>query len=146
LHHAFVIRDTNTESCRTDICKSELGTQPDYNVTYAPARTTLTIDISKMTQTERTINVDDKEKMDDNSKADDKRTIKADDKRTIKADDKRTIIIDYIRRNGEVKIEDLVKLLGSSTTRTKVLIYQLVDEGLLVSCGRNRNRTYKLRE
>ena len=84
--------------------------------------------------------------MDDNSKADDKRTIKADDKRTIKADDKRTIIIDYIRRNGEVKTEDLVKLLGSSTTRTKVLIYQLVDEGLLVSCGGNRNRTYKLRE
>lgn len=91
-----------------------------------------------MTQTERTINVDDKEKMDDNGRAD--------DKRTIKADDKRTIIIEYIRRNGEAKTEDLVKLLGSSTTRTKVLIYQLVDEGVLVSCGGNRNRTYKLRE
>ncbi len=51
---------------------SELDTQPDYNVTYAPSRTTLSIDISKMTQTKRTINVDDKEKMDDNSKADDK--------------------------------------------------------------------------
>lgn len=109
---------------------SELDTQPDYNVTYAPSRTTLSIDISKMTQTKRTINVDDKEKMDDNSKA----------------DDKRTIIIEYIRRNGEAKTEDLVKLLGSSTTRTKVLIYQLVDEGVLVSCGGNRNRTYKLRE
>lgn len=46
-----------------DICKSELDTQPDYNVTYIPSRTTLTIDISKMTQTERKINVDDKEKM-----------------------------------------------------------------------------------
>jgi len=91
-----------------------------------------------MTQTERTIKVDDKEKMDDKSKAD--------DKRTIKADDKRTIIIEYIRRNGEAKTEDLVKILGSSTTRTKVLIYQLVDEGILVSCGGNRNRTYKLSE
>ena len=91
-----------------------------------------------MTQTERTIKVDDKEKMDDNSKAD--------DKRTIKADDKRTIIIEYIRRNGEAKTEDLVKILGSSTTRAKVLIYQLVDEGILVSCGGNRNRTYKLSE
>ena len=121
-----------------DICKSELGTQPDYNVTYAPSRTILTIDISKMTQTERTINVDDKEKMDDNGRPD--------DKRTIKADDKRTKIIEYIRRNGEAKTEDLVKLLGSSTTRTKMLIYQLVDEGVLVSCGGNRNRTYKLRE
>ena len=121
-----------------DICKSELDTQPEYQVTYAPARTILTIDISKMTQTERTIKADIKGKMDDNDKAD--------DNRTIKADDKRTIVIDYIRRNGEVKTEELVKLLDSSTTRTKVLIYQLVDEGVLVACGGNRNRTYKLRE
>jgi len=101
-----------------DICNSELGTQPDYDVTYAPARTTLTIDTSKMART----------------------------KRTIKADDKRTIIIEYIHRKGEAKTEDLVKLLGSSTTRIKVLLYQLVDEGILVSCGGNRNRTYKLKE
>ena len=101
-----------------DICNSELGTQPDYDVTYAPARTTLTIDTSKMART----------------------------KRTIKADDKRTIIIEYIHRNGEAKTEDLVKLLSSSTTRTKMLLYQLVDEGILVSCGGNRNRTYKLKE
>ena len=76
--------------------------------------------------------------MDDNARAD--------DKRTIKADDKRTIIIDYVRRNGEAKTDDLVKLLGSSTTRTKMLLYQLVNEGILVSCGGNRNRTYKLKE
>ena len=115
-----------------DICKSELGTRPDYEVTYAPARTILTIDISKMIHTKRTIKADDNDKADDN--------------RTIKTDDRRTIVIDYIRRNGEVKTEELVKLLGSSTTRTKMLIYQLVDEGVLVSCGGNRNRTYKLRE
>ena len=121
-----------------DICNSELGTQPDYDVTYAPARTTLTIDTSKMTHTERTIKADEKVIMDDNDKAD--------DKRTIKADDKRTIIIEYIHRNGEVKTEDLVKLLSSSTTRIKMLLYQLVDEGVLVSCGGNRNRTYKLKE
>jgi len=121
-----------------DICNSELGTQPDYDVTYAPARTTLTIDTSKMAHTERTIKADDKVIMDDNDKAD--------DKRTIKTDDKRTIIIEYIHRNGEVKTEDLVKLLSSSTTRIKMLLYQLVDEGILVSCGGNRNRTYKLKE
>ena len=65
---------------------------------------------------------------------------------TIKADDKRTIIIEYIHRNGEAKTEDLVKLLSSSTTRIKMLLYQMVDEGILVSCGGNRNRTYKLKE
>ena len=121
-----------------DICNSELGTQPDYDVTYAPARTTLTIDTSKMARTKRTIKADDKVIMDDNDKAD--------DKRTIKADDKRTIIIEYIHRNGEAKTEDLVKLLSSSTTRIKMLLYQLVDEGVLISCGGNRNRTYKLKE
>jgi len=62
-----------------DICNSELDTQPDYDVTYAPARTTLTIDTSKMARTERTIKADDKVIVDDNDKADDKRTIKADD-------------------------------------------------------------------
>ncbi len=113
-----------------DICNTELGTQPDYDVTYAPARTTLTIDVSKMAHTERTIKADEKVIMDDNDKA----------------DDKRTIIIEYIHRKGEAKTEDLVKLLGSSTTRIKVLLYQLVDEGILVSCGGNRNRTYKLKE
>ncbi len=101
---------------------------------------------SKMARTKRTIKADGKVIMDDNDKTDDKRTIKADDKRTIKADDKRTIIIEYIHRNGEVKTEDLVKLLSSSTTRIKMLLYQLVDEGILVSCGGNRNRTYKLKE
>jgi len=121
-----------------DICKSELDTQPEYNIAYTPARTTLTVDISKIRQTERTIKADDNGKMDDNARAD--------DKRTIKADDKRTIIIDYVRRNGEAKTDDLVKLLGSSTTRTKMLLYQLVNEGILVSCGGNRNRTYKLKE
>ena len=113
-----------------DICNSELGTQPDYDVTYAPARTTLTIDTSKMARTKRTIKADDKVIMDDNDKA----------------DDKRTIIIEYIHRNGEAKTEDLVKLLSSSTTRIKMLLYQLVDEGVLISCGGNRNRTYKLKE
>ena len=63
--------------------------------------------MSKKTQSKRTIKVDDNKKTDDNSKTD--------DKRTIRTDDKRTLVIDYIRRNGEAKTEDLVKLLGSST-------------------------------
>ena len=67
-----------------------------------------------MARTKRTIKADDKVIMDDNDKAD--------DKRTIKADDKRTIIIEYIHRNDEAKTEDLVKLLSSSTTRIKVLL------------------------
>ena len=121
-----------------DICWSELGTRPQYDVTYAPARTTLTVDISKMAEVERTI------KADDNEKADDKRTIKTDG--NVKADDKRTKIVEYLRNNGEAKTEELVRVIGSSTTRTKVILYQLVDEGVLIPCGGNRNRTYRLKE
>lgn len=121
-----------------DVCKTEIDSLPKYKVTYAPARTTLSIDISKISNQERTI------KVDDNTKTDDKWTIKVGD--NLKTDDKRTIIVDFIRREGEAKTEDLVKLLGSSKTRIKVLLYQLVDEGVLVPCGGNRNRTYKLKE
>ena len=80
-----------------DICKSEFGTQPEYQVTYAPSRTTLTIDISKMIQTGRTIKADDKEKMDDNGRTDDKRTIKADDKRTINGRGLLTTFVEMVK-------------------------------------------------
>ena len=60
-------------------------------------------------------------------------------------DDKRTIILEYIRNHGDVKTDDLVKLLGSSATRVKVLLYQLVADGFIEPLGANRNRTYRIK-
>lgn len=131
-----------------DICKRELDAQPEYNITYAPARTTLSIDISKVSQQMRTINVDD------NAKTDDKPTTKSttddttDDKPTIKSatDDKPTIIVNYLRLHGETKTAELAEMLSLGMTQTKTLLYQLVEKGLVIPCGSNKNRTYKLKE
>lgn len=60
-------------------------------------------------------------------------------------DDKRTIILEYIRNHGKVKTDNLVKLLGSSVTRVKVLLYQLVTDGFIEPLGTNRNRTYRIK-
>ena len=95
------------------------------------------------------------DKMDDNLDDKPEEFGKSDDKkesmRTINEapddnrDDKRTIILEYIRNHGDVKTDDLVKLLGSSATRVKVLLYQLVADGFIEPLGANRNRTYRIK-
>lgn len=87
------------------------------------------------------------DKPEETGKADDKkesnRTINeaSDDNR----EDKRTIILEYIRNHGDVKTDDLVKFLGSSATRVKVLLYQLVADGFIEPLGANSNRTYRIK-
>lgn len=117
------------------VMENELKGKVNYTVTHDPDRTTLDV----------TIVVDDK--------SDDKATIKSgsddksDDKVTIKSesDDKRTIILNFIRENGEVKTEDIATFVGLGTTRVKVLLYELLEEGLIERIGGNRNRTYKIK-
>ena len=101
--------------------ENELKGKVNYTVTHNPDRTTLDV----------TIVVDDK----------------SDDKVTIKSgsDDKRTIILNFIRKNGEVKTEDIATFVGLGTTRVKVLLYELLEEGLIERIGGNRNRTYKIK-
>lgn len=113
------------------VMENELKGKVNYTVTHNPDRTTLDV----------TIVVDDK--------SDDKVTIKygSDDKMMIKSesDDKRTIILNFIRKNGEVKTEDIATFVGLGTTRVKVLLYELLEEGLIERIGGNRNRTYKIK-
>lgn len=117
------------------VMENEFKGKVNYTVTHNPDRTTLDV----------TIVVDDKN--------DDKVTIKygsddkSDDKVMIKSesDDKRTIILNFIRKNGEVKTEDIATFVGLGTTRVKVLLYELLEEGLIERIGGNRNRTYKIK-
>ena len=117
------------------VMENELKGKVNNTVTHNPDRTTLDV----------TIVVDDK--------SDDKVTIKygsddkSDDKMMIKSesDDKRTIILNFIRKNGEVKTEDIATFVGLGTTRVKVLLYELLKEGLIERIGGNRNRTYKIK-
>ena len=107
------------------VMENELKGKVNYTVTHNPDRTTLDV----------TIVVDDK--------SDDKVTIKSES--DDKSDDKRTIILNFIRKNGEVKTEDIATFVGLGTTRVKVLLYELLEEGLIERIGGNRNRTYKIK-
>lgn len=104
------------------VMENELKGKVNYTVTHNPDRTTLDV----------TIVVDDK--------SDDKMMIKSE------SDDKRTIILNFIRKNGEVKTEDIATFVGLGTTRVKVLLYELLEEGLIERIGGNRNRTYKIKK
>ncbi|MGN0604751.1 MAG: hypothetical protein ACI4I2_12320 [Oscillospiraceae bacterium] len=88
-----------------------------------------------------------------------KATIKADDKApTINTDDKtptineirkaeqKSMIIEFIREYGSAKSKELCELLGVKSTRVKELIYELIDEDVIVANGGNRNRTYSLKK
>ena len=45
----------------------------------------------------------------------------------------------YLREQGTAKTRDIVRLLGLSVTRTRVILFEMDDAEAL---GTNRNRTY----
>ena len=141
--NAMIKTDDNTKTDDILTINTDDKTKTDDKLTIkaddnAKTDDKLTINTGDNTKTDDKLTIN----TDDNAKTDDKRTIKADD--NAKTDDKRTIILNYIKKNGETTTSELAKLLGIGTTWTKVLLYKLVDEGLIIANGGNRNRTYKL--
>ena len=53
-------------------------------------------------------------------------------------------IIEFVRKNKIIKSNDLLDILNVKEERVKKLLQQLASEGLIVSEGGNRNRTYRL--
>ena len=80
-------------------------------------------------------------------KSDDKKaTIKSDDKKaTIKAARQKNEIITYLTDHVSAKNIDIAELLGVKSTRVKQLLKELLDEGVVVAEGNNKNRVYKLK-
>jgi predicted HTH transcriptional regulator len=72
--------------------------------------------------------------------------ISADKKTSGKTDLKNQQILDFLKKKGEIKSKDLVAILGVKDRRVKYLLQGLVDNGLIIALGANRNRTYKLKE
>lgn len=73
-------------------------------------------------------------------------TIKSDDKKvTIKASVQKALIIEHLTNQGKCSVSQLTQVLGVKSTRVKQLLYELVSEGIVVSEGGNRNRTYRLK-
>ena len=80
-------------------------------------------------------------------KSDDKKvTIKSDDKKvTIKSARQKNEIITYLTDHVSAKNTDIAELLGVKSTRVKQLLKELLDEGVVVAEGNNKNRVYKLK-
>ena len=80
-------------------------------------------------------------------KSDDKKaTIKSDGKKvTIKSARQKNEIITYLTDHVSAKNTDIAELLGVKSTRVKQLLKELLDEGVVVAEGNNKNRVYKLK-
>ena len=91
------------------------------------------------TEPDRTIMKLSVEKIGDKSSA-----IKIGDKSAI-TDEKKQRIVDFITKNGKTKTADIAKELGLSPSRTKDYLKILVNDGIIIADGENRNRTYRLK-
>ena len=77
---------------------------------------------------------------------DKKATIKSGGKKApIKKTRQKNEIILYLTDHASAKSADISELLGLKSTRVKQLLKELIDEGVIVTEGGNRNRVYKLK-
>lgn len=75
----------------------------------------------------------------------------SDKKQAIKTSDKRiaarqeNTVIEYLPENASAKAADIASLLSISVPRARAVLSKLVDKGIVVPEGSNKNRTYKLK-
>lgn len=68
-----------------------------------------------------------------------------DKKSTEKTKVHKAAVIDYLTENITAKTPEISDLLGIMDARTSRLLSEMVDEGIIVAEGANRNRVYKLK-
>jgi predicted HTH transcriptional regulator len=64
----------------------------------------------------------------------------------IKTNFQKSTIVEFIKKNTEIKGSDLLRVLDVKEERIKKLLQQLVAEGKITALGANKNRTYKLKQ
>ena len=75
-----------------------------------------------------------------------KAAIKSDDKKvTIKSARQKEEIVAYLTDHISARSADIAELLGVKSTRAKQLLKGLLDEGVVIAEGGNKNRVYKLK-
>lgn len=110
-----------------DVWKKEGWKSPELLEQYDPDRTILTLYLEKAT-----IKNDDK-----------KATIKSGDKFvTQKTNEQLQQLVSFMKDGILYSLEDLMQITGVKKTRTKELIYKLVDKGEIIKLGKNKNRRY----
>ena len=103
---------------------------PTLTEQYEPERSTLTLSIEKVA-----IKSGDK-----------KVAIKSGDKSdTIKTSIQKNQIVRYLTDHAEAKSSEISTLLEISLSRVKVILSEMIADGIVVAEGNNRNRRYRLK-
>ena len=77
---------------------------------------------------------------------DKKPAIKTGDKKTTtKTEVHRKLIVEYLTVHACAKSNDISELLDLSATRTKEILSKMIEDGIIVAEGSNKNRTYRLK-
>ncbi len=101
--------------------------EPTISESFEPDRVTLTLVLGK--------------------NGDKKTAIKSGDKKAaIKTVAKKEMIIEYLTDHVSAKSCDIATLLGLKPSRTKEILSQMIDDGIIVAEGANKTRIYKLKQ
>ena len=96
---------------------------PELSESYDPDRITLSLAIEKTSDKKQTIKTSDKNKTEKQSR----------------------IIVDYLADHIQAPASELAQVLELSPVRTRAILKKMVDGGIVVIEGGNRNRIYKLK-
>ena len=117
-----------------------LGGKVDYAVSLEPERTMLCIDMI-VKSSDKTRDKFGKQGITSDKTRDKIRQIEGISSKTR---DYLEIMLDYFKSHPVVKNHDIAELLNISDDRARVLLLLLVDNGLLLTKGDRKERTYHL--
>ncbi|GHV06097.1 transcriptional regulator [Clostridia bacterium] len=107
------------------VWKAQGWQEPTLEEKFNPDRTVLSLVLSQSASKKVAIKSSDKEKL-------------------AISDKQKQQIVEYLTRHEVCKAAELADLFGVTGARVRVLLSQLVEDGIVLSEGGNRNRTYRL--
>jgi predicted HTH transcriptional regulator len=107
------------------VWKAQDWQEPTLEEKFNPDRTVLSLVLSQSASKKLAIKSSDKEKL-------------------AISDKQKQQIVEYLATHDICKAAELADLFGVTGARVRVLLSQLVEDGIVLSEGGNRNRTYRL--
>jgi predicted HTH transcriptional regulator len=128
-----------------DIWQRLTGIAPIYAYQFSPNRVTVSMQI-KMIGDKSVINGGSGDKSATNSIIGNKSAIKGggSDKESSSVEQKLCVIIEYMQTHQNVTVADITQLLSIKSSRSRDYLRMLVDRGVVITNGANKNRTYTL--
>lgn len=129
-----------------DIWQRLTGATPVYVSQFSPNRVTMSMQI-KTIGDKSAINSKIGDKSAINDKIGDKSANKGDGygKESSSVEQKLCTIIEYMQTHRVVTVAEIAQLLSIKSSRSRDYLRMLVDRGVLVTDGANKNRTYALK-